>query len=108
MRKKILYKTLIFLILLILFSCRTEEIMTADFSNSIPIQGKEYNNKSLWKEDEVFIKNVKKIFDENDDENRMQSRYGTIFWDYATSMNTYDETLSDCTNFKRKQSNFLC
>lgn len=88
MNEKIISKAWLFLVFLALFSCRTEEITVSE----IVQQNQEYTNKSLWKEDEVFIKNVKKIYDENANEVKMESRYGKIYWDYATSMNTYDET----------------
>lgn len=85
--KKILNKAWLFLVFLALFSCRTEEIIV-----SMPTQNQEYTNKSLSKEDEVFTKNVKKIYEKNADENRMQSQYGKIFWDYASTMNTFNES----------------
>lgn len=88
MNEKIISKILLFLVFLALFSCRTEEVAISE----IVQQNQEYTNKSLWKEDEVFIKNVKKIYDENANEVKMESRYGKIYWDYATSMDTYDET----------------
>lgn len=90
MTKKLLYKIWIFLTLLTVFSCRTEDMVLSE--NEIPQQNTEYTNKTLWKEDEAFIKTVKKVYDENADENRMKNRYGKIYWDYATSMNTYDES----------------
>ena len=88
MNEKIINKTWLFLVFLALFSCRTEE----SISSFVPVQNQEYTNKSLWKEDEVFIKNIKKIYDENANEVKIESRYGKIYWDYATSMNTYNET----------------
>lgn len=88
MHERIIRKVWLLLVFLALFSCRTEEIISSDFVQ----QNKGYSNKSLWKEDEVFIKNVKKIYNDNADKTRMKSRYGEIFWDYATSMNTFDET----------------
>lgn len=51
----------LFLVFLALFSCRTEEIILTQ-NTLAPVQNKEYSNKSLWKEDEVFIKNVMKIY----------------------------------------------
>lgn len=88
MMKSIIKKAWLFFVFLALFSCRTEETLVA----LNPSQSKEYINKSLWKEDEVFIKNVKKVYDENGDEVKMESRYGKIYWDYATSLNTFDES----------------
>lgn len=81
----------LFLVFLALISCRTEETILTQ-NTLTPIQNKKYSNKSLWKEDEVFIKNVIKIYEKNADENKMQARYGKIYWDYATSLNTFDES----------------
>lgn len=88
MTKKIINRAWLFLVLLTLFSCRTEELVNSEIIQ----QGQSYTNKSLWKEDEVFIKNVKKIYDENAHENRMQAEYGKIFWNYATTLNTDNES----------------
>lgn len=80
------YKILLWAFVFALSSCRTEEVLY-----SSPIQGESYTAKSLWKEDEVFIKNVKKIYDENANPIRMYSEYGEVYWDYASSLNTFDE-----------------
>lgn len=61
MMKSIIKIAWLFFVFLALFSCRTEETLVA----LNPSQSKEYINKSLWKEDEVFIKNVKKVYDDN-------------------------------------------
>lgn len=33
-----------------------------------------------------------KIYDKNADENKMQARYGKVYWNFATSLNTFDES----------------
>ncbi|AYN01925.1 hypothetical protein [Chryseobacterium sp. 3008163] len=57
MMKKFISKTWYVFVLAILLSCQTEEALTY---NTI-YQSSEYTNKNPWKEDEVFIKNVKEI-----------------------------------------------
>ncbi|PPZ91742.1 hypothetical protein C3729_06665 [Cloacibacterium normanense] len=52
-----------FLTFLFLFSCRSEDEVTTFQKQELLT--KEYVNKSFWKEDEIFIKNVQKIFNEN-------------------------------------------
>ncbi|MCC2590569.1 hypothetical protein [Chryseobacterium sp. MFBS3-17] len=88
MMRKIFLKFWHFLVLLSLFSCRTEELVSSELVQ----QRQEYFNRSLWKEDEVYIKKVKQVFDEYADQARMQSEYGDVYWDYATSLNTYNES----------------
>lgn len=84
-----IYKLLLIMLFTSIVACRTEDSL---MNTNDVVQTQEYTNKSLWKEDEVFIKNIKKVYDKNADETRIQSRYGKIFWDYATSMNTFDES----------------
>lgn len=74
--------------LLLVFSCRAEDFVLSSFSS----EAREYQNKTLWKEDEIFIKNVKQVYEKNADKDRMQSQYGNIYWNYASTLNTYNET----------------
>ncbi|KAA0129092.1 hypothetical protein FY557_05885 [Chryseobacterium sp. SN22] len=50
----------------------------------------EYTNLSLWKQDEKYIKNVMKIYAENEDEIRKSG--GTPLWNYATTSESFDES----------------
>ncbi|WP_076446731.1 hypothetical protein [Chryseobacterium sp. RU37D] len=70
---------------LLLNSCVHDEI----YSSSDPAS-KEYTNKSLWKEDETYIKNVMKIYLEN--ESKIKKISGNPVWDYATTVNNFDES----------------
>ncbi|OPG90436.1 hypothetical protein B2I21_35425, partial [Chryseobacterium mucoviscidosis] len=72
--------------LFLLHSCVHDEI----YSSSDPASA-EYHSKSLWKEDEKYIKNVMKVFDEYADKSYFASNFGDVYWDYATTMGTYDE-----------------
>ncbi len=56
------------------------------------LQGTEYVHKSLWKEDEKYIKNVKAIFEKNANDNYFYSNNGVPYWNYATTMGTFNET----------------
>ncbi|GAA4157379.1 hypothetical protein GCM10022217_17190 [Chryseobacterium ginsenosidimutans] len=69
----------------ILHSCVNDEII----SSSDPIS-KEYHSKSLWKEDEKYIKNIMKIYTEHEKDIKKSS--GIPDWYYAMSMGKYDES----------------
>ncbi|MFP7657627.1 hypothetical protein [Chryseobacterium proteolyticum] len=86
MKKKFIFKLLLLVVLCIsLYSCVHDEV-TASFDPS----SKEYTNKSLWKEDEKYIKNVMKVYQEN--ESKIKKGSGTPYWDYATTMDSFDES----------------
>ncbi|WP_139262691.1 hypothetical protein [Chryseobacterium polytrichastri] len=68
-----------------LYSCVHDEI-----ASSTDPASKEYTNKSLWKEDEKYIKNVMKVYYEHEVDIKKIS--GTPYWDYASTMETYDES----------------
>ncbi|WP_295202834.1 hypothetical protein, partial [uncultured Chryseobacterium sp.] len=51
---------------------------------------KEYHSKSLWKEDEKYIKNVMQVYFEN--ESSIKTTTGNPYWDYATTVNNFDES----------------
>jgi hypothetical protein len=72
-------------VFLSLYSCVHDELI----SSSDPAS-KEYHSKSLWKEDEIYIVNVKKIYEENEDEIRKE--HGTPLWEYAMTMDKFDES----------------
>uniref|UniRef100_A0AAU6WQ24 Uncharacterized protein n=1 Tax=Chryseobacterium endophyticum TaxID=1854762 RepID=A0AAU6WQ24_9FLAO len=67
------------------YSCVHDEI----YSSSDP-DSKEYRSKSLWKEDEKYIKKVMKIYNEHEKDIKKSS--GIPDWDYAMSMGKYDES----------------
>lgn len=52
----------------------------------------EYSSKSLWKEDEIYVKNVKEIFDKHIDVQKFSINYGVPMWDYATTFGHFDES----------------
>lgn len=86
MKRKIILKLLLLLAFSVtLYSCVHDEInSSANPSNS------EYTSKSLWKEDEVYIRNVMKIYLEHETEIKKVS--GIPYWDYATTLESYDES----------------
>lgn len=71
--------------LLTLQSCVHDEI----YSSSDPAS-KEYHSKSLWKEDEIYIKNIIKIYEEH--ENEIRKGHGNPVWEYAMTMDKSDES----------------
>jgi hypothetical protein len=90
MRKKILFAPLWGILLILLFyGCRTND---EAIKNENIIQKAEYSSKTLWTEDEKYIKNIKEIFDKNANYDKFYQRHGTIYWDYAMTLGTYDES----------------
>jgi|GEM_PF-2760397 len=86
MKKKLFFRLcLVMAVMLSLYSCIREEL----YSSSDPSLA-EYTNKTLWKQDEVYIRNVMKVYAEHETEIRKTG--GTPFWDYATTVNTFDES----------------
>jgi len=83
-------------------SCVHDEI----YSSTDPAS-KEYHSKSLWKEDEKYIKNVIKVFDEYADKSYFASNFGEVYWDYATTMGTYDEKFLEVPVIKNGKINFI-
>lgn len=84
MKKKLIYSILFFL--LIIVACRNEETSSDETNRT------ELISKSLWKEDMVFIKNVKDIFNKNFDRNRFFNDYGKVEWRYAMTFGKFDES----------------
>lgn len=84
-KKMISWLSFMAVFLFLLHSCVHDEI----YSSSDPASA-EYHSKSLWKEDEKYIKNVMKIYSEHEDNIKKFS--GTPDWDYAMSMGKYDES----------------
>ena len=84
-KKMISWLSFMAVFLFLLHSCVHDEI----YSSSDPAST-EYHSKSLWKEDEKYIKNVMKIYSEHHDNIKKFS--GTPDWDYAMSMGKYDES----------------
>ncbi|RTZ50017.1 hypothetical protein EJ377_07955 [Chryseobacterium arthrosphaerae] len=64
-----------------LCSCIHDE--TLPTNSEVTFTSKEYHSKSLWKEDEVYIKNVKKIFETYADSNYFRTKHGEVYWNYS-------------------------
>ena len=83
-------KKITFLILVLFFlitACRNEETFT-----NYETQKQELISKSLWKEDMVYIKNVKNVFEVNFNEEKFYQNFGEVEWSYAMSFGSFDET----------------
>ncbi|WBV56485.1 hypothetical protein PFY10_20060 [Chryseobacterium daecheongense] len=84
-------KFILKLLLLVAFSILVYSCMHDDLNSSAENSpSKEYNSKSLWKEDETYIKNVMKIYQENESE--IKKVNGTPLWDYAMTMGRTNES----------------
>ena len=87
MHERIIRKVWLLLVFLALFSCRTEEIISSDFVQ----QNQGYSNKSLWKEDEVFIKNESTF----DDINNFLRKGIPVIIDWFAGVKLDDEDVSE-------------
>ncbi|WP_147293613.1 hypothetical protein [Chryseobacterium indoltheticum] len=86
MKKNLLLRLcLIMSAILALSSCIHDEV----YSSSDP-SSTEYTNKTLWKQDEKYIKNVLDVYSEN--ENDIRKGSGVPLWDYATTVESFDES----------------
>lgn len=89
MKKNLLLRLCLMMsLVLALYSCVHDEV----YSASDPVSSEEYINKSLWKEDEKYIKNVKEVFEKYADKQYYNNTYGEVYWNYALTMGTFDET----------------
>jgi len=84
-----------------LSSCVHDETSSASEAS---ILSKEYTSKTLWKEDEKYIKNVKKIFETYSDPNYVKLKHGEIAWNYATTAG--DESFLEVPVIKDGKVNF--
>ncbi|SDR07077.1 hypothetical protein SAMN05421664_3395 [Chryseobacterium soldanellicola] len=89
MREKTILRLFLLIVLSIsLYSCVHDEI-----SSSSDPYSKEYSSKSPVKEDEVYIKNVMKVFEQYGNKDYFANNFGTISWDYAVTMGTHESFL---------------
>ncbi|MFY1046838.1 hypothetical protein [Chryseobacterium sp. GP-SGM7] len=84
-KKSFLRLCLILMAALSLYSCIHDEIISSSDSTST-----EYVNKSLWKQDEKYIKNVMKVYAENEAE--IKKVNGIPYWNFATTVDSFDES----------------
>ncbi|MDE5429843.1 hypothetical protein [Elizabethkingia meningoseptica] len=91
MKKHLFYPMLWGTLLILLFhGCRTNEDIV---KNERQVQGAEYSSKTLWAEDEKYIKNVIKIYDQyKETVNENSHIQGVLFWDYAMTMGQFNES----------------
>ncbi|QQQ28359.1 hypothetical protein [Chryseobacterium indoltheticum] len=88
MKKKLLLRLcLILTVLLSLPSCTNEDLYSSSENEK-----QEILSKSPWKEDQVYIRKVQKIFLQNANLQYFERKYGTVHWDYAMSFGQFDES----------------
>ncbi|EQB90972.1 hypothetical protein C874_14775 [Elizabethkingia anophelis 502] len=76
--------------MLLFNGCRTND---EAIKNERQIQGAEYSSKTLWNEDEKYIKNVIKIYDQYKETVIKSTQIkGEPFWDYAMTMGQFNES----------------
>ncbi|MDQ1098386.1 MULTISPECIES: hypothetical protein [Chryseobacterium] len=85
MRKLISWLSFMMAFCLLLLSCVHDEMYTASDPAS-----KEYHSKSVFKEDEKYIKNVMQIYFEHEAE--IKKGNAVPLWDYAMTMGNFDES----------------
>lgn len=87
-RKLLKTSGLLLLFGLLFLACRTD----ADITNTDDNTNSAITFRSLWKEDEVYITNVKEIFEKDFDQQYFSTNFGTVNWDYAMTMGKFDES----------------
>jgi hypothetical protein len=87
MIKKLLKSSLLCLFLFLLWNCRSEEYGIKENE-----QQNQYQNKSLWKEDEVYIKNVQAVFLKHANLKTFETHNGLPQWNYAHTFGLFDES----------------
>ncbi|WP_223558046.1 hypothetical protein [Chryseobacterium lathyri] len=103
MRKNLVLRLFLLIALSIsLYSCIHDETL----ASPDPVS-QEYTNKSLWKEDEKYIRNVKKIFDQYANKSYFSGKYGNVLWDYALTMGTFDESFLEVPISRNGKINFV-
>ncbi|KAA0130443.1 hypothetical protein FY557_01585 [Chryseobacterium sp. SN22] len=99
-------KTILKLFLLIAFAISMHSCIHDDVYSASEQSNNEYQSKSLWKEDEKYIKNVKAVFDKYADKNYFTSNFGSIYWDYAVTMGT-SESFLEAPVIKNNKVSFI-
>ena len=97
MKKITIIFGVIFIIVISVLSCRNEDVY-----NSV-LQNKEYASKSPWKEDQVYIKNVKSVFEKYANQGYFENKYGQVYWDYAMSFGKFDESFLVVPSVKKNK-----
>lgn len=88
MKKKLLLRLcLILTVSLSLYSCTNEDLYSSSENEK-----REVASKSLWKEDMVYINNVKESFLQHADLTGFKEKYGDIQWEYAMTFDKFDES----------------
>ncbi|QIY91898.1 hypothetical protein [Chryseobacterium gallinarum] len=102
MKKHLRLKMLLLAVIsLFLYSCMHDETTAESEASYLT---KEYTSKSLWKEDEKYIKNVKKIFEANADPEYFKNKHGEVAWNYA--LTTGEESLLEVPVIKNGKIHF--
>lgn len=78
-------------VMLSFHSCVSEDFASQENPSEI-LSAARFSSKSLWEEDEKYISKVKEVYLKNADENYIRETYGIIFWDYATTMDQFEES----------------
>lgn len=105
MKRKIIIRLLLLVaVSVFLYSCVHDDPASA---SDIASSSTEYTNKSLWKEDETYIKNVIKVYEQYADKNYFTSNFGTISWDHALTMGGFDESYLEVPVIKNGKVSFV-
>lgn len=83
-------KLISWLTFIAIFTLSMQSCIHDDIYSSSDLTSEEYHSKSVFKEDEKYIKNVMDIYFEN--EETIKKNAGIPLWDYAMTMGTMDES----------------
>ncbi|WP_185117596.1 hypothetical protein [Chryseobacterium sp. PMSZPI] len=101
MKKTTMWQLLLIFIMFSFSSCIHDETTSASETSFLT---KEYTSKSLWKEDEKYIKNVKKVFETYADPVYFKNKHGEVAWNYA--LTTGEESFLEVPVIKNGKIHF--
>ncbi|WP_146207837.1 hypothetical protein [Chryseobacterium sp. AG844] len=105
MIKNILKPFLILGLMTSIHSCIHDDVYSASNPSSNEYISKEYTSRSLWKEDEKYIQNVKKVFEKYADQNYFTNTEGQVAWNYTLTAG--DEKFLEAPVIKNGKVNFI-
>ncbi|MDR6922243.1 MULTISPECIES: hypothetical protein [Chryseobacterium] len=81
-----------FLAAFFICSCSREDLLQQENpKETASVSSAKYASRSLWKEDDVYIGKVQKVFLKHANLERFNTAYGELYWNYAMSFGQFGE-----------------
>ncbi|KPE51311.1 hypothetical protein [Chryseobacterium indologenes] len=93
-RKKLNIKQLLLVLLAVfsIYSCFHEDLSQQENpKETASVSSAKYASRSLWKEDDVYIKKVQQVFLKHANLERFNTTFGELYWNYAMSFGQFGE-----------------